>query len=108
MSYEERCKKLGWPDLSARRDYFSLIECYKIVFGITDNLNFGDLFEKSKSSRTRANHRYKLYVKMAKVNSYKYSFFVRIIRPWNNLPSSIVESDSISVFKNRLKQHLNY
>jgi hypothetical protein len=57
MSYEERCKKLGWPDLSARRDYLSLIECYKIVFGITDNLNFGDLFEKSKSSRTRANHR---------------------------------------------------
>jgi hypothetical protein len=48
------------------------------VFGITDNLNFGDLFEKSKSSRTRANHRDKLYVKMAKVNSYKYSFFVRI------------------------------
>ena len=103
MSYEERCKKLGWPDLAARRDYLSLIECYKIVFGITaDNLNFGDLFEKSKSSRTRANH-----VKMAKVNSYKYSFFVRIIRLWNNLPSSVVESDSISVFKNRLKQHLN-
>jgi hypothetical protein len=50
--------------------YLSLIECYKIVFGITDNLNFG------KSSRTRANHRYKLYVKMAKVNLYKYSFFV--------------------------------
>jgi hypothetical protein len=44
---------------------------------------------------------------MAKVNSYKYSFFVRIIRLWNNLPSSVVESDSISVFKNRLKQHLN-
>ena len=108
MSYEERCKKLGWPDLSARWDYLSLIEYYKIVFGITDNLNFGNLFEKLKSSRTRANHRYKLYVKMAKVNSYKYSFYVRIIRPWNNLPSSIVESDSISVFKNRLKQHLNY
>jgi hypothetical protein len=108
MSYEERCKKLGWPDLSARRDYIGLIECYKIVFGITDNLNFDDLFEKLKSSHTRANHRYKLYAKMAKVNSYKYSFFVRIIRPWNNLPSSIVDSDSISVFKNRLKQHLNY
>jgi hypothetical protein len=44
---------------------------------------------------------------MAKVNSYKYSFFVRIIRLWDNLPSSIVESDSINVFKNRLNQHLN-
>jgi hypothetical protein len=44
---------------------------------------------------------------MAKVNSYKYSFFVWIIRLWNNLPSGIVESDSINVFKNRLKQLLN-
>jgi hypothetical protein len=44
---------------------------------------------------------------MAKVNSYKYSFFVWIIRLWNNLPSGIVESDSINVFKYRLKQQLN-
>ena len=106
-TYEERCKKLGWPDLSAHRDYLSLIECYKIVFRIIDNLNFGNLFEKSKSSCTRANHRYKLYVKMAMVNSYKLSFFAWIIRLWNNLPSGIVESDSINVFKNLLKQLLN-
>ena len=79
MSYEERCKKLGWPVLSIRRDYLSLIECYKIVFGISDNLNFSDLFEMSKSQRTRANHRYKLYTKRAKANAYKYSFFVRIV-----------------------------
>ncbi len=70
MSYEERCKKLSWPVLSVRRDYLSFIECYKIVFGISDNLNFSDLFEKSKSQRTRANHRYKLYIKRAKVNAY--------------------------------------
>ena len=81
MSYEERCKKLGWPVLSVRRDYLSLIECHKIVFGISDNLNFSDLFEMSKSQRTRsrANHRYKLHTKRAKANAYKYSFFVRII-----------------------------
>ena len=68
MSYKERCKKLGWPVLSVRRDYLSLIECYKIVMGISDNLNFSDVFEMSKSERTRANHRYKLYTKRAKVN----------------------------------------
>ena len=51
-SYEERYKKLGWPVLSVRRDYLSLIECYKIVFGISDNLMFNDLFEMSKSQRT--------------------------------------------------------
>ena len=61
MSNEERCKKLGWPVLSVRRDYRSLTECYKIVFGISDNLNFSDLFEMSKSQCTRANHKHKLY-----------------------------------------------
>ena len=50
-----------------------LIECYEIVLGISNNLNFGDLFERSKSQRTRANHGYK-----AKINAYKYSVCVRI------------------------------
>ena len=101
MSYEERCKKLGWPVLSVRRDYLNLIECYKIVFGISDNLNFSDLFEMSKSQRTRANHRYKLYTKRAKANAYKYSFFVRIISL-----KQLTEQHR-NVFKSRLKQYLN-
>lgn len=48
MSYEERCKKLGWPVLSVRRDSLSLLECYNTVFGVSDNINFRDLFEKAK------------------------------------------------------------
>ena len=35
MSYEERCDMLHWPSLSSRRTYFSLVECYKIVFGLS-------------------------------------------------------------------------
>ena len=34
MSYEERCETLHWPSLSSRRTYSSLVECYKIVFGL--------------------------------------------------------------------------
>ena len=95
---------VGLACLSVRRDYLSLRKCYKIVFGIIDNLNFSDLFETPKSQRTRANHTYKLYTKRAKVNAYiTYSFFVRIISLWNSLPSSIVESDNINVFKFCLK-----
>lgn len=33
MSYEDRCNTLNWPLLSTRRPHFSLVECYKIVFG---------------------------------------------------------------------------
>ena len=35
MSYEERCDMLHWPSLSSRRTYFSLVECFKIVFGLS-------------------------------------------------------------------------
>ena len=51
MCYEDRCKLLDWPTLSIRRDYPSLIECYKIVFGISENISFSDYFEFSKLSR---------------------------------------------------------
>ena len=76
MKIYTQCKKLGWPILSVRRDYLSLIECSK--------------------------NKYTHQSKLARVNSSKYSFFVRIIRLWNSLPSNVVEVESISVFKSSL------
>ena len=61
MSYEDRCKLLRWS--TDRRLYFSLIECYKLVFGL-NSLYFRDFFEFA-SKRTRSNHNYKLQVKSA-------------------------------------------
>ena len=54
MEYEDRLSRL----------FLSLVECYKIVFGM-NKLNFDDLFEFTKCNSTRANHPYKLYVKPA-------------------------------------------
>ena len=106
MSYEDRCKLLNWPTLSIRRDYLSLIECYKIVFGLSENINFNDYFEFSKLSSTRSNHRFKLYVKTARVNCFKYSFFIRIVKLWNSLPTETVEAADIGAFKRNLRLHL--
>ena len=93
MSYEDRCKLLDCSTLSIRRDYLSLIECYKIVFGFSENINFSDYFEFFKLSSTRSNHRFKLYVKTARVNCFKYSFFfIRIVKLWNSLPTETVEA----------------
>ena len=63
MSYEDRCKLLRWSHLTDRRLYFSLIECYKFVFGL-NSFSFRDFFEFA-SRRTRSNHNYKLQVKSA-------------------------------------------
>ena len=78
----------------------------KIVFGM-NKLNFDDLFKLTKCNSTRANYLYKLYVKPAKCNPYKYSSHIRIARDWNSLPASTVEAGSLSRFKNALKRFLN-
>ena len=61
--------------------------------------NFDNLFDFTKCNSTRANHPYKLYVKPAKCNAYKYSFFTRIVQDCNSLRGSIVETGSLSCFK---------
>ena len=88
LPYVDRCKLLKWPSLSAPRNYLSLIECYKFVFGYY-HLNFYDFFEFSKVGCTRANHPFKLYVKSARLSCYKYSFFIGIVSKWNDLPRVI-------------------
>ena len=32
MSYEDRCRLLNWQTLEKRREFLSLVQCYKIVF----------------------------------------------------------------------------
>ncbi|CAH3045704.1 unnamed protein product, partial [Pocillopora meandrina] len=44
MSYEERCILLNWNTLQHRREYLSVVECYKTVFGL-NGLDFDDYFE---------------------------------------------------------------
>jgi hypothetical protein len=102
MSYEEKCKILGWTTLSLRRDYLSLLECYKIVFVLCQQ-NF---YEWSRVKSIRANHAYKLCVKASRVNCYKYSFFVRTIGLWNALPKYVLEANNFSAFKKALKDYL--
>ena len=44
-----------------------------------------------------------LQVKSANCNCYKYSFFVTIIREWNDLPANVVEVGNLRRFKIALK-----
>ena len=106
MSYEQRCNLLKWQTLERRREFLSLVQCYKLVFGI-EHLSFLDFFEFANSTRTRANHDDKLYLKRAVCNFYKYSFFIRIVRKWYGLSGYIVHAESLSVFKTTLKIYLN-
>ena len=78
--------KLEHPSASKR--ILSVVECYKTVFGL-NGLDLDDYFEFCRSKNTRANHPFKIQTKLAKVNFFKYSFFVRIVKKWNRLPNHL-------------------
>ena len=109
MGYKERCKIFKWNSLAQRRDSLSLVECYKIVFNL-NGLIFSDHSELCRNTKSRFNHPYKLQTKPAELNCYKNSFFVRIIKPWNDLPINVFnfrDSPDVSKFKLRLNNHMN-
>ena len=92
MSYEEWCMLLNWNTLQHRRECLSVVECYKTVFGL-NGLDLDDYFEFCRSKNTRANHPFKIQTKLAKVNSFNYSFFVRIVKKWNSLPNHLFRDE---------------
>ena len=105
MDYGERCSILKWSPLKNRRLYFSLIECYKCIFSL-NNLEFQDFFQLA-SKRTKSNHNYKLKFQASSCNCYKYSFFVRIVKEWNDLPAWVVGAGNLACFKRSLGSFLN-
>ena len=82
--------KLEHPSASKR--ILSVVECYKTVFGL-NGLDLDDYFEFCRSKNTRANHPFKIQTKLAKVNSFKYSLFVRIVKKWNSLPNHLFRDE---------------
>lgn len=104
MPHLYSCKLLNWPSLSDRRVYVSLFECCKFVFGYC-HFNFYDFLEFSKFASTRANHPFKLYIKSARLNCYKYSFVIRIVPIWNDLPET-VQAETLHHFKNKFYHYL--
>ena len=104
LQLEERCILLNWNTLQHRREYLSVVECYKTVFGL-NGLDFDDYFEFCRSKNTRTNHPYKIQTKLAKVNSFKYSFFVSIVKDWNCLPNLLFTDEiNLNKFKKGLKR----
>ena len=51
----------------------------------------------------RANHDYKLYVKVVILNCYKYCFVVQIVNVSINLPKYVVHTGSLTLLCNRIR-----
>ncbi|MGH0114660.1 UNVERIFIED_CONTAM: hypothetical protein FKN15_031802 [Acipenser sinensis] len=104
MSYADRLKELNLFSLEQRRLRGDLIQTFKILKGI-DNVNPGDFFDLKKETRTR-DHKWRLYKGAFRTENRRHFFTQRIGRVWNQLPSNVVEADTLGSFKKLLDEIL--
>ena len=79
-----------------------MIEVYKII-NVYDTEVTPPMDIRSYTTR---GHNQRLYVKPIKrLHPKHHSFQYRIVNPWNSLPSEVVNSPNLNIFKNRLDKH---
>ena len=101
LSYEERLRLLGLPTLLYRRDRTDMIQMFKILNDY-EEIHINNI-KVSNSNITRG-HNFK--IDKQRVNS-RYGtqrFSTRAVNPWNKLPSSLVQAESVNSFKSGLNE----
>ena len=91
---------LQWESLESRRSKIQLTLFFKVIHNLIDIP--ADQYLTPSTSRTRATHskRYRRF--SPSTDSFKYSFFPRIVPLWNSLPAVIAEAPSLVSFKEGL------
>ncbi|VDM05514.1 unnamed protein product [Schistocephalus solidus] len=87
--------------LSYRQMRGDLLQTFRIVKGLDCCLEFSDFFEFATTTHLRG-HPLKLRVQQARLDVRKFSFSVRVVKPWNALPEDVVMSPSLESFKRNL------
>ena len=104
LTYEQRLRKLNLTTLTYRRIRGAMIEVYKI-FHIYERPISPNISLYLGNIHTRG-HNFKLfYNRSEKTHPKLHSFNQRIVKPWNSLPTPVVNSPSLNSFKNSLDKH---
>ena len=91
--------------LSSRTIYLDLLFLFKCLHGqydldVSGYLQFYELEHEHYNLRNTELMFKTIY---ARTDSFKYSFFPRVVRSWNKLPISVKKSNSVSKFKQESK-----
>ena len=94
-------KELGWESLQLRRKHQRLCMLYKMRNGLVDIPL--QRYVQQNPRATRGNDQ-KFVQHRHKARAFQDSFFVTTVRDWNQLSNTVVNSPSLSIFKNNLKR----
>ena len=104
LDYAERLRRLDLPTLVYRRQRGDMIEVYKHFTKYDRDTISSSFWPKDRTSR-RLNHNFQLHDIKAKdgVRGVHYkSFYQRVPSMWNNLDTTVVNSENVNKFKNNL------
>ena len=105
LEYSERLKRLNLPTLVYRRRHGDMIELFK-HFNMYDKSILAPTFQPR--DRPSRQHNYQLHFPKSsdgKRGTQTNSFYHRVVKIWNHLPSKVVDSKTINIFKNNLDEH---
>ena len=88
---------LGWDSLHVRRLLYQAVMLYKIHHGIV-NIQFPPAVHPA-SYIGRHDHKLKYNIPEANIDPYKFSYYPRSVRIWNQLPPAAVLAPSVTVFR---------
>ena len=99
--YYIRLLLLNLESLEHRRLTQDLVLCYKIHHRLVDT-ELCNALPRSVCTITRG-HSFRLHKVSCSIDATKYFFTNRIHAIWNELPGSVVDSESVTVFEKRLR-----
>ena len=104
-SYNVLLQNVKMNLLENRRKYHRLVFYYKIVNNL---INVGEVNRCTRANRIgRNDNTFKMHVPYARTDYYMKSFYPQTINEWNQLPQTVVNSQSLNTFKSALVKHLN-
>ena len=103
MAYKQRLEYLHLPTLKYRRLRGDMIEVYKIMHELYEPA-IVPLLKRNLDIRTRGNS-LKLLVERCNTDIGRFSFCHRVVKCWNMLPDSVVNSASLNNFKANIDKH---
>ena len=103
-SVSEMINTLDWPSLQERRLKTRLQMFHKVI-NHQIAIPAQDILTKSQS-KTRSTHKQTYRQIQCNKDSYKFSFFCRTIKDWNNIPANIANITTTDTFKEALSHSL--